>query len=71
MEGAPISFSLSQNEMAQSTNVHEDPYVNYLLHTGVMTVEQAKYRLCALCPRQSLFYVSSGLKSLEQFLGLL
>ncbi|NIF21568.1 cysteine--tRNA ligase [Candidatus Pantoea multigeneris] len=40
--GADLIFPHHENEIAQSTSAHDGPYVNYWLHTGMVTVDQEK-----------------------------
>lgn len=40
--GADLIFPHHENEIAQSTSANDGPYVNYWLHTGMVTVDQEK-----------------------------
>lgn len=40
--GSDLIFPHHENEIAQSTSAHDGPYVNYWLHTGMVTVDQEK-----------------------------
>lgn len=40
--GSDLIFPHHENEIAQSTSAHDGPYVNYWMHTGMVTVEQEK-----------------------------
>ena len=40
--GSDLIFPHHENEIAQSTSAHDGPYVNYWLHTGMVTIDQEK-----------------------------
>lgn len=40
--GSDLIFPHHENEIAQSTSANDGPYVNYWMHTGMVTVEQEK-----------------------------
>lgn len=40
--GSDLIFPHHENELAQSTCVHDGPYVNYWMHTGMMMVDSEK-----------------------------
>ncbi|EPY9770972.1 TPA: cysteine--tRNA ligase [Klebsiella variicola] len=40
--GSDLIFPHHENEIAQSTSANDGPYVNYWLHTGMVTVNQEK-----------------------------
>ncbi|MCB4639184.1 class I tRNA ligase family protein, partial [Klebsiella pneumoniae] len=40
--GSDLIFPHHENEIAQSTSANDGPYVNYWLHTGMVTVNKEK-----------------------------